>query len=433
MSVQLFQLLFHSKQAVQIEQLDGGPTWSNVIKLVAKEETAGLAEETAAGADPAVNVETQEAVMEHIFAEETEEGGEVPLTFEIEDEPFEEDEPSVEEIPFEAIPEEEIPEEKMTEKILTKPEPERENVPEPVPEPEPEPEKPYIFPPIQLLGEDPQNGGGDSKAELLANARKLETTLKSFGVEAKVIQINKGPTVTRYELSPSQGVKVSKIVNLADDIALNLAASGIRIEAPIPGKAAVGIEVPNKETQSVYLRTVLESEAFKEHSSRLAFALGEDIAGNPVVTDIAKMPHLLIAGATGSGKSVCINTLIMSVLYKAKPEEVRLIMVDPKVVELSIYNGIPHLMIPVVTDCPYPSAFPMATTCSPTFNWEESPMTATLISLKVSAGISFKDTAITPTSLLASVPLICASTASAPSFPSSTLNSTVRFVEPAIT
>lgn len=312
----------------------------------AKEETAGLAEETAAGADPAVNVETQEAVMEHIFAEETEEGGEVPLTFEIEDEPFEEDEPSVEEIPFEAIPEEEIPEEKMTEKILTKPEPERENVPEP----EPEPEKPYIFPPIQLLGEDPQNGGGDSKAELLANARKLETTLKSFGVEAKVIQINKGPTVTRYELSPSQGVKVSKIVNLADDIALNLAASGIRIEAPIPGKAAVGIEVPNKETQSVYLRTVLESEAFKEHSSRLAFALGEDIAGNPVVTDIAKMPHLLIAGATGSGKSVCINTLITSILYKAKPDEVKLLLVDPKVVELSVYNGIPHLLIPVVTD-----------------------------------------------------------------------------------
>ena len=321
-----------------------GPEPEEYREPFAKEETAGLAEETAAGADPAVNVETQEAVMEHIFAEETEEGGEVPLTFEIEDEPFEEDEPSVEEIPFEAIPEEEIPEEKMAEKILTNPEPERENVPEP------EPEKPYIFPPIQLLGEDPQNGGGDSKAELLANARKLETTLKSFGVEAKVIQINKGPTVTRYELSPSQGVKVSKIVNLADDIALNLAASGIRIEAPIPGKAAVGIEVPNKETQSVYLRTVLESEAFKEHSSRLAFALGEDIAGNPVVTDIAKMPHLLIAGATGSGKSVCINTLITSILYKAKPDEVKLLLVDPKVVELSVYNGIPHLLIPVVTD-----------------------------------------------------------------------------------
>ena len=201
--------------------------------------------------------------MEHIFAEETEDGGELPLSFEIEDEPFEEDEPPTEAISFEAIPEEqipeeEIPEEKMPEGALTKPEPKEQNRPEPEPVPEPEPEKPYIFPPIQLLGEDPQNGGGDSKAELLANAKKLETTLKSFGVEAKVIQINKGPTVTRYELSPSQGVKVSKIVNLADDIALNLAASGIRIEAPIPGKAAVGIEVPNKETQSVYLRTVLE-------------------------------------------------------------------------------------------------------------------------------------------------------------------------------
>lgn len=213
-----------------------------------------------------------------------------------------------------------------------------------------EEEIPYVFPPIELLGEDPKTGGGDSKAEMLANARKLESTLKSFGVDAKVIQINKGPTVTRYELSPSQGVKVSKIVNLADDIALNLAASGIRIEAPIPGKAAVGIEVPNRETQSVYLRTVLDSEAFHKHSSKLAFALGEDIAGNPVVTDISKMPHLLIAGATGSGKSVCINTLITSILYKADPKEVKLLLVDPKVVELSVYNGIPHLLIPVVTD-----------------------------------------------------------------------------------
>ncbi|WP_313529602.1 DNA translocase FtsK [Anaerotignum sp.] len=213
-----------------------------------------------------------------------------------------------------------------------------------------EEEIPYVFPPIELLGEDPKTGGGDSKAEMLANARKLESTLKSFGVDAKVIQINKGPTVTRYELSPSQGVKVSKIVNLADDIALNLAASGIRIEAPIPGKAAVGIEVPNRETQSVYLRTVLDSDTFNNHSSKLAFALGEDIAGNPVVTDIAKMPHLLIAGATGSGKSVCINTLITSILYKADPKEVKLLLVDPKVVELSVYNGIPHLLIPVVTD-----------------------------------------------------------------------------------
>ena len=217
-----------------------------------------------------------------------------------------------------------------------------------------EPEKPvktdYKFPPISILGKDPQAGTTQSKAQMLATAQKLEDTLKSFGVDAKVMQINQGPTVTRYEVSPSHGVKVSKIVNLADDIALNLAASGIRIEAPIPGKAAVGIEVPNKEQQSVYLRTVLESEQFKKFPSKLAFALGQDIAGNAVVTDIAKMPHLLIAGATGSGKSVCINTLITSIIYKAKPDEVKLILVDPKVVELSVYNGIPHLMIPVVTD-----------------------------------------------------------------------------------
>lgn len=208
----------------------------------------------------------------------------------------------------------------------------------------------YKFPPISILGKDPHAGTRQSKAQMLATAQKLEDTLKSFGVDARVMQINQGPTVTRYEVSPSHGVKVSKIVNLADDIALNLAANGIRIEAPIPGKAAVGIEVPNKEQQSVYLRTVLESEEFKNFPSKLAFALGQDIAGNAVVTDIAKMPHLLIAGATGSGKSVCINTLITSIIYKAKPDEVKLILVDPKVVELSIYNGIPHLMIPVVTD-----------------------------------------------------------------------------------
>ncbi len=210
--------------------------------------------------------------------------------------------------------------------------------------------KPYVFPPIRLLGVDKSTQSQSSKTEMFQNARKLEETLKSFGVDAKVIQINHGPTVTRYELSPSQGVKVSKIVNLADDIALNLAASGIRIEAPIPGKAAVGIEVPNRETQSVFLRSVLDTQEFKKFPSKLAFALGEDIAGKPVVTDIAKMPHLLIAGATGSGKSVCINTLITSILYKADPKEVKLLLVDPKVVELSVYNGIPHLLIPVVTD-----------------------------------------------------------------------------------
>ena len=217
-------------------------------------------------------------------------------------------------------------------------------------ETEEQPKQEYVFPPFDLLSRKQAVQSSESKSEMLVNAKKLETTLKSFGVDAKVIQINKGPTVTRYELSPSQGVKVSKIVNLADDIALNLAASGIRIEAPIPGKAAVGIEVPNKEAQSVSLRSVLESETFQKFPSKLAFALGEDITGQPIVTDIAKMPHLLIAGATGSGKSVCINTLITSILYKAKPEEVKLLLVDPKVVELSIYNGIPHLLIPVVTD-----------------------------------------------------------------------------------
>lgn len=231
-----------------------------------------------------------------------------------------------------------------------KPEAQKETAQQPAAAPAEPAEKPYVFPPISLLGRDPGNAGGSGILEQQKNGRKLEMTLKSFGVEAHVINVSAGPTVTRYEVSPSQGVKVSKIVNLADDIALNLAASGIRIEAPIPGKAAVGIEVPNKETKSVYLRTVLESDAFRKHPSKLAFALGEDITGNPIVTDIAKMPHLLIAGATGSGKSVCINTLITSILYKADPKEVKLLLVDPKVVELSVYNGIPHLLIPVVTD-----------------------------------------------------------------------------------
>lgn len=276
-------------------------------------------------------------------------------------EPVEEDIPIIEmseadEIPAEEVaeaPAEEVPVEGMEESVEEPAAVEKKVADVPTPEIPTEPaevEKPYIYPPIDLLGADPQTGSGGNRSEMIENARKLESTLKSFGVDAKVIQISKGPTVTRYELSPSQGVKVSKIVNLADDIALNLAASGIRIEAPIPGKAAVGIEVPNKETQSVYMRTLLESDAFKQHESKLAFALGQDIAGNPVVTDIAKMPHLLIAGATGSGKSVCINTLITSILYKADPKEVKLLLVDPKVVELSVYNGIPHLLIPVVTD-----------------------------------------------------------------------------------
>lgn len=208
----------------------------------------------------------------------------------------------------------------------------------------------YVFPSIDLLKKPRRGMTGDSDRELRDTAAKLQKTLHDFGVEVSVTNVSCGPAVTRYELTPKQGVKVSRIVNLADDIKLNLAAADIRIEAPIPGKAAVGIEVPNKENSPVMLRELLESQEFKNHPSKLAFAAGKDIAGKVVVTDIAKMPHLLIAGATGSGKSVCINTIIMSILYKAKPDEVKLIMIDPKVVELSVYNGIPHLFIPVVTD-----------------------------------------------------------------------------------
>ena len=209
----------------------------------------------------------------------------------------------------------------------------------------------YIFPPLDLLNPRPlEYASSASRAQIYENSRKLEDTLKSFGVEAKVVEVSRGPTITRYELSPGQGVKVSRISSLADDLALNLAAVGIRIEAPIPGKAAVGIEIPNKEVTPVFLREVLEDRQFINYPSKLAFGLGKDIAGNVVVTDIAKMPHLLIAGATGSGKSVCINTLITSIIYKANPDEVKLLMVDPKVVELGVYNGIPHLLIPVVTD-----------------------------------------------------------------------------------
>ena len=214
---------------------------------------------------------------------------------------------------------------------------------------EEKPKKAYKFPPINLLTRG-RASGGDSDAHLRETAMKLEQTLQNFNVNVTVTNVSCGPSVTRYELQPEQGVKVSKIVGLADDIKLNLAASDIRIEAPIPGKAAVGIEVPNKENTAVMLRDLLESTEFKSHPSKLAFAVGRDIAGKVVVADIAKMPHVLIAGATGSGKSVCINTLIMSILYKASPDEVKLIMIDPKVVELKVYNGIPHLLIPVVTD-----------------------------------------------------------------------------------
>ncbi len=216
---------------------------------------------------------------------------------------------------------------------------------------EPAGEKEYQFPPISLL-KAPKGGAGKKNvsAHLQETASHLQQIMEDFGVNATVTDASQGPSVTRFEVQPAHGVKVSKIIALSDDIKLNLAVPDIRMEAPIPGKAAVGIEVPNKENSIVMFRELVEAKEFKGHSSRIAFAVGKDIGGNIMVSDIAKMPHLLIAGATGSGKSVCINTLIMSILYKARPDEVKLIMIDPKVVELSAYNGIPHLLIPVVTD-----------------------------------------------------------------------------------
>lgn len=208
----------------------------------------------------------------------------------------------------------------------------------------------YVFPPVDLLQKGNTGASGDTRDYLNQTAAKLKETLKNFGINITITAINCGPAVTRYEFQPEMGVKVSKIVNLSDDIKMNLAAADIRIEAPIPGKAAIGIEVPNKESIPVMFRDLVESEEFHANKSPIAFAAGKDIAGKVMIADIAKMPHLLIAGATGSGKSVCINTIIMSILYRADPEDVKLIMIDPKVVELSIYNGIPHLFIPVVTD-----------------------------------------------------------------------------------
>ncbi len=208
----------------------------------------------------------------------------------------------------------------------------------------------YEFPPIELLAAGKGSDDSGSRKQLLATAEKLRRTLYSFGVSAKVENVSVGPAITRYELAPAEGVRVNKIANLADDIALSLEAETIRIEAPIPGKHTVGIEVPNKAKEIVALRDIIESDKFEQSKSKVSFALGKDVAGDVVITDIAKMPHLLIAGSTGSGKSVCINTLITSIIYKAKPSEVKLLMVDPKVVELSVYNGIPHLLIPVVTD-----------------------------------------------------------------------------------
>ena len=220
-----------------------------------------------------------------------------------------------------------------------------------VPEKDAEPKtEGYSYPPLSLLNKSKATDTAALSAELDHTAEHLVETLKSFGVETRIVDISRGPTVTRYELQPCAGVKISKITNLADDIALNLATAGVRIEAPIPNKAAVGIEVPNKASAVVGVRGILESPAFINAKSKLTVALGRDIGGNVVVTDIAKMQHGLIAGATGSGKSVCINSIIISLLYKATPDEVKLLMIDPKVVELGIYNGIPHLLVPVVTD-----------------------------------------------------------------------------------
>ena len=208
----------------------------------------------------------------------------------------------------------------------------------------------YEFPPIQLLSEPDKKPNKASKKAVADTATRLQKTLYSFGVSAKVENVSVGPAITRYELRPAEGVRVSKIANLADDIALSLAAETIRIEAPIPGKQVVGIEVPNAENEVVHFREIVDTDSFRNHKSKLAFAVGKDVGGQEVVADISKMPHVMIAGATGSGKSVCINTLIASIIYKAKPSEVKLVMIDPKVVELSVYNGIPHLLIPVVTD-----------------------------------------------------------------------------------
>lgn len=209
----------------------------------------------------------------------------------------------------------------------------------------------YTYPKLDLLNNNAKSKmKNEDKQDLFDNANKLEDTLMSFGVEAKVLQVTKGTSVTRFEIQPSPGVKVSKIVNLQDDIALGLAASAVRMEAPIPGKSAIGIEVPNKKQTPVFLREVLDSKEFQESTKKISFALGKDITGTCIVGDLSEMPHMLIAGATGSGKSVCINSLIVSLLYKYSPDEIKLLMIDPKVVELSIYNGIPHLLIPVVTE-----------------------------------------------------------------------------------
>lgn len=254
-----------------------------------------------------------------------------------------------EEVKRETEPQEPVKEEKA-EKITVDFEQEKADFVEDMNDTQAEIEPGYVFPSTSLLKECNSGDAGALARELDNTAEHLVETLRSFGVETRIVDISKGPTVTRYELQPCAGVKISKITNLADDIALNLATAGVRIEAPIPNKAAVGIEVPNKASAVVGVREIIESSAFTASKSKLTVAMGRDIGGNVVVADIAKMPHGLIAGATGSGKSVCINSIIMSILYKASPEDVKLLMIDPKVVELGVYNGIPHLLVPVVTE-----------------------------------------------------------------------------------
>ncbi len=217
-------------------------------------------------------------------------------------------------------------------------------------EEEPIPKKEYQFPPISLLKIDKTPKNENIRDELQTNATRLVETLKSFKVRTRIVNVSRGPAITRYELAPEEGVRVRQIANLVDDIALNLATTGVRVEAPIPGKAAVGIEVPNKTVSTVYLRELIETETFSKATSKINVCLGIDVAGEPVFLDIAKMPHLLIAGATGMGKSVCINSIITSLLYKGTPDEIKLILIDPKKVELNIYNGLPHLLVPVVSD-----------------------------------------------------------------------------------
>ncbi|MFS8540881.1 MAG: DNA translocase FtsK, partial [Tissierellales bacterium] len=208
----------------------------------------------------------------------------------------------------------------------------------------------FVLPPLDLLNDVEKKQTYDFRKEVIQNAKKIEETMRNFGIDSKIVEINRGPTITCYELEPAPGVKVSRIVNLSNDLALSLAASDIRIVAPIPGKSAVGIEVPNKVKDNVTLKEILQSEEYQTLDSNIPLSLGKDITGKTIISSIDKMPHLLIAGATGSGKSVCINTIIMSILFKAHPDDVKLLLIDPKVVELNVYNGIPHLLIPVVTD-----------------------------------------------------------------------------------